>query len=104
MAASPSEALAGRRATYQDVLDAPAHRVAEIVEGIRPGEWALIASAKDDDPISIPRPTYERRPPSYCPTEDRLIIDACLRSRAQPVRDRDPLRRRGRVQPAPRSG
>ena len=33
MAASPSEALVRRRATYQDVLDAPAHRVAEIVEG-----------------------------------------------------------------------
>ena len=27
MAASPSEALARRRATYQDVLDAPAHQV-----------------------------------------------------------------------------
>ena len=33
MAASRSEALAHRRATYQDVLDAPAHRVAEIVDG-----------------------------------------------------------------------
>ena len=33
MAASPSEALARRRATYQDVLDAPAHQVAEIVDG-----------------------------------------------------------------------
>ena len=33
MAASPSEALAQRRATYQDVLDAPAHQVAEIVDG-----------------------------------------------------------------------
>ena len=33
MAASPSEALAQRRATYQDVLDAPAHQVAEIIEG-----------------------------------------------------------------------
>ena len=33
MAASRSEALAPRRATYQDVLDAPAHQVAEIVEG-----------------------------------------------------------------------
>ena len=33
MAASRSEALARRRATYQDVLDAPAHRVAEIVDG-----------------------------------------------------------------------
>ena len=33
MAASRSEALARRRATYQDVLDAPAHLVAEIVAG-----------------------------------------------------------------------
>ena len=33
MAAPSSEALARRRATYQDVLDAPVHRVAEIVGG-----------------------------------------------------------------------
>ena len=33
MAASTREALAPRRATYQDVLDAPAHQVAEIVDG-----------------------------------------------------------------------
>ena len=33
MAASTSEALARRRATYRDVLDAPAHQVAEIVDG-----------------------------------------------------------------------
>ena len=34
MAASTSEALARRRATYQDVLDAPAaSQVAEIVDG-----------------------------------------------------------------------
>ena len=33
MAASRSEALARRRATYQDVLDAPAHLVAEVVAG-----------------------------------------------------------------------
>ena len=33
MAASRSEALAPRRATYQDVLDAPAHQVAEIIGG-----------------------------------------------------------------------
>ena len=33
MAASPSEALVRGRATYQDVLDAPAHEVAEIVDG-----------------------------------------------------------------------
>ena len=34
MAASTSAALARRRATYQDVLDAPAHQVAEVVDGI----------------------------------------------------------------------
>ena len=34
MAASPSEALARRSATYQDVLDAPAHQVAEIIDGV----------------------------------------------------------------------
>ena len=33
MAASRIEALVRPRATYQDVLDAPAHQVAEIVEG-----------------------------------------------------------------------
>ena len=33
MAASTSETLARRRATYQDVLDAPAHQIAEIVDG-----------------------------------------------------------------------
>ena len=33
MAASRSEALARGRATYQDVLDAPAHQVAEVVDG-----------------------------------------------------------------------
>ena len=33
MAASRSEALAPRRATYQDVLDAPAHLVAEVLDG-----------------------------------------------------------------------
>ena len=33
VAASTSEALARSRATYQDVLDAPAHQVAEIVAG-----------------------------------------------------------------------
>ena len=33
MAASRSEALAPRRASYQDVLDAPAHQIAEIVAG-----------------------------------------------------------------------
>ena len=33
MAASTNESLARHRATYQDVLDVPAHQVAEIVDG-----------------------------------------------------------------------
>ena len=33
MAGPPSEALAPRQATYQDVLDAPAHLIAELVNG-----------------------------------------------------------------------
>ena len=50
MAASPSEALTRRRATYQDVLDAPAHQVAEIVDGTlhthpRPAPPHTIASS-----------------------------------------------------------
>ena len=50
MAASRSEALAPRRATYQDVLDAPAHQVAEIIAGTlythpRPAPAHTIASS-----------------------------------------------------------
>ena len=51
MAASRSEALArGGRATYQDVLDAPAHLVAEIINGTlhthpRPAPTHTIASS-----------------------------------------------------------
>ena len=48
--ASPSEALAPRQATYQDVLDAPAHLVAEIINGTlhthpRPAPAHTIASS-----------------------------------------------------------
>ena len=48
MAASTREAPGSRRATYQDVIDAPAHRVAEIVDGTlyvspRPGSLATLA-------------------------------------------------------------
>ena len=51
MAASTREALAPHRATYQDVLDAPAHRVAEIVDGTlhthpRPGGPHIVASSR----------------------------------------------------------
>ena len=50
MAASTSEALARRRATYQDVLDAPAHQVAEIIGGTlythpRPAPAHTVASS-----------------------------------------------------------
>ena len=50
MAASRSEALARGRATYQDVLDAPAHQVAEIIDGTlythpRPAPPDTIASS-----------------------------------------------------------
>ena len=50
MAASRSEALARRRATYQDVLDAPAHQVAEVVDGMlhthpRPAPPHTVASS-----------------------------------------------------------
>ena len=50
MATSRSEALARTRATYQDVLDAPAHQVAEIVDGTlythpRPAPPHTIASS-----------------------------------------------------------
>ena len=50
MATSSSEALATRRATYQDVLDAPAHMVAEIINGAlhthpRPATRHVLASS-----------------------------------------------------------
>ena len=50
MVASRSEALARGRATYQDVIDAPAHEVAEIVDGTlythpRPAPPHAIASS-----------------------------------------------------------
>ena len=50
-----------RRATYQDVLDAPAHQVAEIINGctLHDGQWLLIASAMDDEPVSV-RPLLMR--------------------------------------------
>ena len=59
MAASPSEALARRRATYQDVLDAPAHQVAEIVDGTlhthpRPAPPHTIASSVLGGELSPP--------------------------------------------------
>ena len=48
MAASTRETPGPRRATYQDVIDAPAHRVAEIIDGRlyvspRPGSLATLA-------------------------------------------------------------
>ena len=72
-AARHGRSEAPHRATYQDVLDAPAHRVAEIYarEGVEhlwlvdptdrtlealemhEGRWVLIATAKDTDPVCI---------------------------------------------------
>ena len=59
MAASTSEALAPRRATYQDVLDAPAHQVAEIVDGAlhthpRPAMLHALASSYLGDELVGP--------------------------------------------------
>ena len=73
-----STAERSARATYQDMLDAPAHRVAELIGGtlyaregvghlwlveptdrtleafeLHDGQWLLIASAKDDEAVSI---------------------------------------------------
>ena len=50
MAASASEARARGRATYQNVLDAPAHRIAEIIDGVlhthpRPAPAHTLASS-----------------------------------------------------------
>ena len=60
MAASPSEPLAGRgRATYQDVIDAPVHRVAEIVDGrlyVSPRPGPLAALAKTGLNVVLGRP------------------------------------------------
>ena len=49
MAATTRETPGPRRATYQDVIDAPAHRVAEIVDGtlyVSPRPPPLAALAK----------------------------------------------------------
>ena len=59
MVASGSEALARGRATYQDVIDAPAHQVAEIVDGTlythpRPGALLTIASSVLGGELSPP--------------------------------------------------
>ena len=59
MAASTSEALARRNATYRDVLDAPAHQVAEVIGGTlhthpRPAPLHTIAASDlGDEPVSI---------------------------------------------------
>ena len=62
------------------------------------------APADPPDPSAPAAGRHMSGAPSYRPAEGRLIIDASSRSRVRPVRDRDPRRRRGRVQPAPRSG
>ena len=59
MAASTSGALATNRATYQDVLDAPAHLVAEIIDGTlhthpRPTPLHTIAASHLGDELTSP--------------------------------------------------
>ena len=59
MAASKSEALAPRKAGYQDVLDAPAHRVAEVLDGAlythpRPAPLHTIAASHLGDELTSP--------------------------------------------------
>lgn len=59
MAASTSEALATRRATCQDVLDAPAHQIAEIVDGTlhthpRPAMPHALASSRLGGELTAP--------------------------------------------------
>ena len=59
MVGSRSEALAPHRATYQDVLDAPAHQVAEIVAGTlythpRPAPLHTIAASHLGDELTSP--------------------------------------------------
>ena len=59
MAVSPTDTLARRRAAYQDVLDAPAHRVAEIIDGTlythpRPGPIHTLAASHLGDELTSP--------------------------------------------------
>ena len=59
MAASRSEALAPRRASYRDVLDAPAHLVAEIINGTlhthpRPASRHALATSNLGDELVSP--------------------------------------------------
>ena len=59
MAASRNEALARRRAGYRDVLDAPAHQVAEVVGGAlhthpRPAPLHTIAASHLGDELISP--------------------------------------------------
>ena len=77
-----------RRATYQDVLDAPAHRVAEIVDGTLythprpapPHAWAgSVLGAKIGDPFSYdadgPGGWWIIDEPELHPSEDILVPD-----------------------------
>ena len=59
MAALRNEALAPRRATYQHVLDAPVHQVAEIIDGTlhthqRPAPLHTIAASHLGDELTSP--------------------------------------------------
>ena len=62
MAASGSEALAWEKAIYEDVLDAPAHQVARVING------AFYTHARPASPRTIASsvPGGELNPPFHC--------------------------------------
>ena len=120
MAASASEALARGRATYQDVLDAPAHQVAEIVDGTlhthpRPAVPHIRASsvlgrkigAPYDDEVGGPGGWWILDEPELHLGEDIVVPDlAGWRRERMPELSRrprtSPSRRTGRARCCPR--
>ena len=63
-----------RRATYQDVLDAPAHRVAEIVDGtlhlsLLPAPLQALTSGTLQRTLAAPFGRARGRPDASCPRE-----------------------------------
>ena len=79
MVASTAERSA--RATYQDVLDAPAHLVAEIINGNAPHPTAAGVATRARDPpnlgVELGSPFGKR------PRRSRRVVDH-LRTRAAP--------------------
>ena len=85
MAASTSEALARRRATYRDVRDAPAHPIAEVIDGmlyihLTAAEVAIVAEAPDHPKA--------RRCPSTSPSQRPAGSDTGVSRPARARRDR----------------